>query len=155
FFYFTDHNPELAKLVREGRAKFIEQFPSVGAPDGMSPPTDPNDALTFVRCKLDWRERAMNTAHLALYRDLLKLRRSDPVLASPRRGGIDGAVIGSHTLVLRYFGSNGDDRLLVVNLGARVHADPLAEPLMAPPPAGPDPRERLEWRMVLSTESCA
>ncbi|MBE2283865.1 MAG: malto-oligosyltrehalose trehalohydrolase [Prosthecobacter sp.] len=28
FLYFADHNPELAALVAQGRAKFLEQFPS-------------------------------------------------------------------------------------------------------------------------------
>jgi maltooligosyltrehalose trehalohydrolase len=41
-------------------------------------------------------------------------------------------VLTDAAFVLRFFGQRGDDRLLVVNLGARYHADPLAEPLVAP-----------------------
>jgi maltooligosyltrehalose trehalohydrolase len=47
--------------------------------------------------------------------------------------------------VLRFFGDAGDDRLLVVNLGARLHADPLAEPLVAPPFGR-------AWTTLLSTD---
>ena len=54
-------------------------------------------------------------------------------------------MIGTHAFVLRYFAANGDDRLLIVNLGVRLHADPVAEPLLAPP-------ENLRWRTVWSSE---
>src|SRR5205807_5039175 len=33
FLYFADHNPELAKVVRKGRAEFLGQFPSLAAPE--------------------------------------------------------------------------------------------------------------------------
>ena len=35
---------------------------------------------TFLRCKLDWAERTTNARSLALHRDLIRLRRDDPVL---------------------------------------------------------------------------
>jgi maltooligosyltrehalose trehalohydrolase len=97
---------------------------------------------------LNWSERSgeANAWHLALVRDLIRLRRMDPTLRRQgvhdpenRDGGvlaraIDGAVVSDSAFVLRYFGERRDlDRLLVVNLGARLHAEPLAEPLVAPP----------------------
>ena len=42
----------------------------------------------------------------------------------------------SEAFVLRFFGreeTEGDDRLLVVNLGCDLHLDPAPEPLLAPP----------------------
>src|SRR5207247_9252142 len=101
-------------------------------------------AATFALAKLNWRERDENADALALHRDLIALRKTDPVIAAQRGladGGIDGAVIGTHAFVLRYFSVNGDDRLVIVNLGVRLHADPVAEPLLAPP-AG------MRWRTV-------
>lgn len=145
FLYFADHREELAKLVFEGRAKFVTQFPSLAAVDERVRIDDPADPETFIRCKLDWSERQKHKAALDLHRDLLRIRREDRVLCAPRRR-LDGIVLNEHALILRWFGDGGDDRLLVVNLGARLHAEPLADPLVVAP-------NRKPWRMVFSTES--
>jgi maltooligosyltrehalose trehalohydrolase len=145
FLYFADHAPDLATLVREGRARFVTQFPSLAARDEPDRIDDPADPETFIRCKLDWRERRKHCEVLALHRDLLRLRREDPVLRAPARR-VDGAVIGERAFVLRYFGAAGDDRLLVVNFDGRLHADPFAEPLVVAPGCAP-------WRTLFSTES--
>ena len=47
--------------------------------------------------------------------------------------GVDGAVLGPASFVLRYFADDSDDRLLVVNLGERLPLEPAPEPLLAPP----------------------
>jgi maltooligosyltrehalose trehalohydrolase len=146
FYYFADHDPELAKAVWEGRAKFVAQFPSLAARPEKARVQDPASGDTFVCCKLDWSERAKHRATLELHRDLIRLRKSERVFRSMRRGSIDGAVIGESAFVLRYFADDGDDRLLVVNLGPRLHADPLPEPLMVAPSREP-------WRVVFSTEA--
>ncbi|MDQ3549047.1 MAG: DUF3459 domain-containing protein, partial [Chloroflexota bacterium] len=65
----------------------------------MAPPDDPT---TFTRSKLDHAERERNTEIVALHRDLLRLRRDDPVFRLQAMRGIDGAVIGDEALVLRY-----------------------------------------------------
>jgi len=131
FLYFADHSADLAKLVRAGRHEFLSQFPSVGKDKSTSGSMDdPSDTWTFVRSKLDWAERKAHAEAVALHRDLLRIRREDSVIRSPR--SLDGAVLTDAAFVLRFFGERGDDRLLVVNLGARYHADPLAEPLVAP-----------------------
>ena len=57
----------------------------------------------------------------------------DPVFGRQRIGAVDGAVLGPDAFVLRYFGDNGDDRLLVVNYGRDLHLNPAPEPLLAPP----------------------
>jgi maltooligosyltrehalose trehalohydrolase len=145
FLYFADHDAGLATLVREGRGKFLSQFPSLASMNGSTPIDDPSDSWTFVRCKLDWTERRQHRDALDLHRDLLRIRREDPVIRSRAPRSLDGAVITDSAFVLRFFGGNGDDRLLVVNLGARLHADPLAEPLAAPP------HSRV-WKTVLSTD---
>jgi maltooligosyltrehalose trehalohydrolase len=146
FLYFADHDADLAKRVRDGRGEFLSQFPSLASMNGTAPIDDPSDSWTFVRCKLDWSERQKHREALDLHRDLLRIRREDPVIRSRAPRSLDGAVITDAAFVLRFFGENGDDRLLVVNLGARLHADPLAEPLVAPPHAR-------AWKTVLSSDS--
>jgi len=146
FLYFADHSPELAKLVREGRTQFMAQFPSIASDEGRTTLSDPGDPWTFVRCKLEWSERRTHTEVVALHRDLLRLRRDDPVLREPKVHRVDGAVLAEAAFILRYFGSDGDDRLLAVNLGGRLHASPIAEPLAAPP-------LDCEWRVMFSTET--
>jgi maltooligosyltrehalose trehalohydrolase len=145
FFYFADHKPELAQLVAKGRAKFLAQFPSLATAAGRARIPDPADPTTFERCKLDWSEREQHTDVLALHRDLLRLRRNDPVLSSQRPRALDGAGLTSSAFALRYFDAEYGDRLLVVNLGRRLTMDPAAEPLLAPP-------AHSRWCVALSTE---
>ncbi|MFN2571672.1 MAG: malto-oligosyltrehalose trehalohydrolase, partial [Gemmatimonadales bacterium] len=135
FLYFADHEPELGRLVREGRATFLSQFSSIAGEDAANLP-DPGDRATFERSRLDWSERERNGAHVSLHRDLIALRRNDPVLSAHTRE-IDGAVLGPNApggaFVIRFFAEHGDDRLLVVNLGADLRLEIVPEPLLAPP----------------------
>src|SRR5262249_54514403 len=119
FLYFADHPPELAAQVRVGRREFMSQFPSTIAAGAAPQSQDPADSWSFVCSKLDWSERRLHSEDVTLHRDLLALRRADPVIAAATPRGLDGAVLNDHAFVLRYFGDAGDDRLLVVNLGAR------------------------------------
>jgi maltooligosyltrehalose trehalohydrolase len=86
------------------------------------------------------REHQRRTAALALHRDLLRLRRDDPVFRLQGEAGLDGAVLGPGAFVLRFFAppaAAGDgfplDRLLLVNLGRDLHLGGPSEPLLAPP----------------------
>jgi maltooligosyltrehalose trehalohydrolase len=146
FLFFADHNPELARLVRIGRCDFLAQFPSLAAPDMRALLADPGDPATFQACKIDWSQREHNREALALHMDLLRLRREDPVFRAQRRGGIDGAVLGEEAFVVRFFGENGDDRLVVVNLGRDLHLEVAPEPMLAPP-------EGKLWQIQWSTET--
>lgn len=133
FYYFADHNPELAKMVSQGRRDFLSQFPTLATPQAQERIPEPADPETFRRCKLDFSEREKHDSVYALHRDLLCLRREEP-FASQRPRGLDGAVLGATAWVLRYFGdSHENDRLLVINLGMDLHLDPAPEPLLAPP----------------------
>lgn len=145
FFYFADHEPELAAKVRAGRAEFLSQFPSIAAPETRAQLADPGDPATFRVSKLDLGERETHARAYALHRDLLRLRREDAVFRAPRAGGVDGAVLGPEAFVLRFFAADGDDRLLVVNLGRDLRLAPAPEPLLAPP-AG------CRWETLWSSE---
>lgn len=158
FLYFADHNPDLAKLVRRGRSEFLGQFAHIATPETTARLDDPSSETTFTQCKLDWRERGEHGETLLLVRDLIRLRRSDATFgrlgAEPRNTEsgtverrVDGAALNDDAFILRYFGATReDDRLVVVNLGRRLHAAPLAEPLAAPP-------KDMRWRSMWSSES--
>ncbi|MFL6195325.1 MAG: malto-oligosyltrehalose trehalohydrolase [Thermoanaerobaculia bacterium] len=143
FLYFADHNPELAAAVRKGRLEFLAQFPSLAVPETQSGVPDPESVETFERCKLDLAERERHAACYALHRDLLRLRREDPVFRSP--GWLDGAVLGPEAFLLRYFADDAGDRLLLVNLGLDLDLEPVPEPLLAP-------LKGFRWKMRWSSE---
>jgi maltooligosyltrehalose trehalohydrolase len=145
FVFFADHKPELARLVRRGRADFLAQFPSMAAPEVRAELPDPRDPLAFERCVLDLSERERHAEAYALHRDLLRLRREDAVFRAQGAHGVEGAVLGPEALVLRFYGPDGDDRLVLVNLGADLGLEPPAEPLLAPP-------EGRRWRVIWSSE---
>lgn len=146
FFYFAGFEGELADQVDQGRKREVSQFPSLATPEIQAVLPRPDDPRTFEACKLDWTERERNREAVALHRDLLRLRRLDRTLAAARRpGGVDGAVLGPEAFVLRFFGDDADDRLLLVNLGADLELTIMPEPLLAPP-------EGHDWKLQWSSE---
>jgi maltooligosyltrehalose trehalohydrolase len=150
FLFFADHDAQLGALVRKGRADFLAQFARVRSPEIREALADPGARATAAACKLDWSEatRGRHARILELHRDLLQLRRTDPIIAAQGEGGveIDGAVLGPEALALRYFGPGGDDRLLVINLGRDLPLAPASEPLLGPPPGQ-------RWAVTWSSES--
>lgn len=146
FVYFADHGPGLAPLIAEGRKRFLQQFPSNDDATIKDVFLDPSARSTFDRCKLDLTERERNAAAYKLHEDLLRLRREDRTLSGDFK--VDGAVLGEGAFVLRYFAPDGDDRLLIVNLGRDIHLEPAPEPLLAPV-------EGKGWRNLWSSEAAA
>jgi len=144
FLYFADHSGTLGDAVREGRRRFLSQFPSIASPEAQAALCDPASEAAFDRSKLDEAERARNGATLALHRDLLRLRREEP-FRSQGSGGIAGAVLTPAAFALRFSAARGGDRLLIVNLGPGGDLSPAAEPLLAPPGLG-------EWELQWSSE---
>jgi maltooligosyltrehalose trehalohydrolase len=145
FLFFADHNPDLARLVRQGRGDFLAQFPSLATLEARALFADPSDEKTFRACKLDFAERQRHAEAYALHRDLLRLRREDPVFAAQGSGRMDGAVLGAEAFVMRFF-AGGDERLLVVNLGKHLRLEVAPEPLLAPP-------EGRVWEVLWSSDS--
>lgn len=91
FLFFTDFDGDLARAVREGRAK---EFAGHAGHEGESVP-DPNAPGTFMRAKLDWQKMQSEEgkAWLAFTRELLiKRRRYLVPLLKTARGG-EGAVL--------------------------------------------------------------
>jgi len=133
FVYFADVSGDLREAVRVGRSKFLAQFPSIAGEEIQKQLPDPSNPEVFARCKLDFSEREKNKPLYDLHYDLMKLRREDARLREQKMGGVDGAVLGPASFVLRYFAEAGADRLLVVNLGEGLSLQPAPEPLLAPP----------------------
>jgi maltooligosyltrehalose trehalohydrolase len=135
FTFFADHEPDLAAKVRAGRVEFLSQFPSAATPAMQQRVPAPESPQTFTSCRLDAadRERGRQAETLALHTDLLRLRRDDAVISGRERQGHDAAVLEDAVFALRWFGREGDDRLLVVNLGTEWRPDAVPEPLLAPP----------------------
>ncbi len=158
FVYFADHGGDLAEAVARGRREFLAQFPSIAAPESVERLPAPHDERAFERSKLDWSERDRHVEALALHRDLLRLRREDPVFAAQDRAALEGAVLGDEAFALRWFDRSPDgahgDRLLLVNLGRDRPLEPCPEPLLAPPPApGGDPEQVGRWVLIWSSEA--
>ena len=144
FLFFSDHEGELRDAIRAGRRQFLSQFASI-RDEHVSLPA-PDAPQTYADCKLDWSEANTNAHALALHRDLLEIRRSDPVIAAAATASrIDGAVLTPHAFVLRYDPGARDDRLLLVNLGTDVDLTPIREPLLAAPAGA-------RWVMQWSTD---
>ncbi|MBC5786192.1 malto-oligosyltrehalose trehalohydrolase [Ramlibacter sp. USB13] len=145
FLYFARHEDELNTLIRKGRHEFLTQFPNIASEDGGKLLAVPADEETFRRCKLDHGERERNAHVVALHRDLLRLRREDPVFSRCDAQRMHGAVLGPEAFLLRFLDEAGDDRLLVVNLGPTLPLYPMPEPLLAPP-AG------CRWQLLWNSE---
>jgi maltooligosyltrehalose trehalohydrolase len=145
FLYFAAHGEELDPLVRKGRQEFLTQFPNIASADGGKLVASPAEEETYRRCKLDHAERERNAPIVRLHRDLLRLRREDAVFRQQDSRSLHGAVLGPEAFLLRFFGPRGDDRLLLVNLGATLPLLPMPEPLLAPPPG-------CRWKLLWHSE---
>ncbi len=112
FQYFTDHDPELGRLVTEGRRREFASFPAFAEHPELVP--DPQDPATFQRSKLDMAERKRHAEVYRLYHELLRLRREDPVLRRQDRRRVRTSVLGRRALAFSI-----GDRLVAANFGTR------------------------------------
>ena len=80
FHYFTDHDPDLGRAVREGRAVEFRKYADFADPAQFALIPDPQAESTFLAGKLFWDERETDRHALTLdlYRTLLGLRRAAP-----------------------------------------------------------------------------
>ena len=145
FQYFADFDGDLGKSVREGRLEFLAQFKNLASPEAQEAVADPCDISTFEQCKLTPEDRNKETPSFLLHRDLLRLRSGDPVFRQQRNDRTVGAILGTESFLVRFFGDSGDDRLLVVNLERDLELKPAPEPLLAPP-------EGAVWEVLWSSE---
>lgn len=148
FLFFSDHAPLLQAQVNQGRERFLAQFDSAREAlerEGFHPLAT---EAAFRASTLDLRQRAdpQHAPALLLHRELLALRRTDPLFRRQDGARLEGAVLSDEALVLRWRGEAQEgDRLLLLNLGAELRGSPCPEPLLALP------CERT-WRALLSSE---
>jgi maltooligosyltrehalose trehalohydrolase len=145
FVYFSDHHDDLAKLVREGRREELSAFRSTTHPEQLAFMADASARQSFLDSKLDDITNDETNPTFLLFRDLLKLRREDPIIRTQNAARIDGALIGPDAFAVRYFGEADDCRLLLINLGNDLYPTPNSEPLLAPPAGA-------EWKVVWFSE---
>ena len=119
FLYFTDHDPALGAQIRRGRREEFKGFLAFTEAAARERIPDPQALETFDASRLNWEERDEPTHHgtLELYRELLALRRTDPVLSRATRQNLRVEARGD-VLLVRIEGAFGV-RLLLVNFGKR------------------------------------
>lgn len=130
FCYFTDHDSELGKLISEGRRNEFAAFATFASPGAGGTIPDPQADDTFLRSKLRWEERG-ERHHVRvhrLYRELLRLRRTDEVLRTARRDELEVDADGSLLIARRTHA--GQDRLLLANLSDLPVAAERVAPLL-------------------------
>jgi len=128
FQYFADHKGDLGRQIAIGRRAFLRQFPGIVYAEESIP--EPTDESAFAVSKLDHAEIIDHAEIYRLHGDLLTFRRFDSVISSPKE--THGAVLAPDSLAIRLTGTDGGQRLLLLNLGRDLSFEPAPEPLMAP-----------------------
>ena len=115
FLYFTDHNDELAELVRQGRAKEfgigVAEDPAEANEKGAIP--DPNAPETFEASRVKQTDPAMRE----LYQQLLRLRRERVMPGIPGAASLGCDVLGEGAGHARWRLGNGAELSLLLNIG--------------------------------------
>ncbi len=122
FLFFCDFGPELAAAVTAGRRREFARFARFSDPAAQAAIPDPNAPDTFARSRLDWSciDAAPHAGWLALYRDLLGMRREQIV---PRLAGMGGhagrfGVLGAGALGVTWRLGDGTRLSLYLNLSS-------------------------------------
>jgi maltooligosyltrehalose trehalohydrolase len=120
FQYFTDHEPELGRLVTEGRRREFAGFDAFRDPAARERIPDPQAASTFEASRLRWdeRDRPGHAEVLRLHAALLRLRREELL---PGRYRLAARAAGSDAILL-----DAGDLAVVVRLrgGGEVELPP-------------------------------
>lgn len=130
FLFFTDHNAELAPLVRDGRRREFAHFAAFHDPARRDRIPDPNDPATFAAAIPDpaEAERPPHDVLLARTQALLALRRRFVVPRIPGARSAGAAVIGPKAVQAAWRMGDGALLTIAVNLAP--------EPVAIAHPAG-------------------
>ncbi len=150
FFYFTDHDEELGKAVREGRSKEFRKYADFTDPARLATIPDPQAESTFLASKLD-RDERFREPHASiyrLYRALLKLRRDEPAF---RRGTHEAYALGGDGIAIHLAVGTSSEIAAIIRLrgsgplsfgwhpGVPPHPTPEVILTTEDPPYVPDP----------------
>jgi maltooligosyltrehalose trehalohydrolase len=118
FQFFTDHNPELGRLVTEGRRQEFKAFSAFADAALRERIPDPQAESTFLASRLCVSEAEMppgsDLQHW--YTTLISLRHTDPVLVDQSRERLAAQALTRDVLAVRRWLAN-QERLLLVNFG--------------------------------------
>lgn len=129
FLYFTDHHGELGPLVTEGRRDEFASFAAFRDPRTRDLIPDPQAESTFLASRLDLAEasRPPGMLSVALHRELLHQRATDPVLRAARRQreGLRATPLEEAVVLVELENAAGR-AMIAANLGpaATVHVQP-------------------------------
>jgi malto-oligosyltrehalose trehalohydrolase len=126
FLFFTDHNEELAKAVREGRQREFAGFASFLARQGGALP-EPNAIETFEH-SIPKPDPERGKAREELYRRLLAIRRTELMPRLDGARALQATAIGGAAVLARWRMNDGAVLTLATNLGT--------SPAHVKPPAG-------------------
>jgi maltooligosyltrehalose trehalohydrolase len=119
FLFFTDHNHDLAQLVREGRRREFQHFAAFQDEARREAIPDPNAASTFQASVPDQRE-AENPAQaqvLDLHKRLLKLRHAQIIPGIPGCRSTGARALGNKAVIGTWRLGNGTGLALASNFG--------------------------------------
>lgn len=119
FLFFTDHNPGLAPLVRDGRRKEFARFAAFRDSAMRERIPDPNEEATFRASIPDPAEAARqpHAATLALHRELLRLRHERIVPRLPGTRAVGAEAVGPAAVLARWRLGDGTALTIACNLG--------------------------------------
>ncbi len=119
FLFFTDHNEDLAKLVREGRRREFAHFAAFQDEARRAQIPDPNAATTFD-ASVPGQEEAAQDGHVAvldLHKRLLALRREHVMPGIPGCRSAGAHAIGPKAVRAAWTMGQGDTLTIAVNFG--------------------------------------
>lgn len=108
FYYFTSHSDkELVKAVQQGRKEEFAAF------HWDEEPPDPQAEETFHSSKLQWHKRTEGKHRIMLqwYKELIRLRRSEPVLQNYGKSSVRVDPLGQDGFVLHRQSSDGQQHI--------------------------------------------
>jgi maltooligosyltrehalose trehalohydrolase len=124
FLFFTDHNSDLAKAVREGRRREFASFAAGLDPEYLASIPDPNNPDTFERSKPD-PDRSLGSRREALYKELLAIRQAEIVPRLHDMQALDAHAIGPAAALARW--QVGDHALLTIGTNLGSSAAPVTQ----------------------------
>jgi maltooligosyltrehalose trehalohydrolase len=109
FFFFSDYqDPATTKGLLDGRRQQFAAFNFEGEVH------DPQDEALFRESKLNWEKRSSGNHRLLLdwYRELIRLRRTHPLLADLSKKRLRADVVGASGLSVFRYSIDGDHHLV-------------------------------------------
>jgi maltooligosyltrehalose trehalohydrolase len=124
FLFFTDHRPELADAVREGRRNEFARFPAFADAATRQHIPDPNAPRTF-EASVPHADCQLGQARNSLYRRLITLRHAEIIPRLEGARALDAHAVGPKAVVARWRLADGVVLTIGTNLGGEAEPIPL------------------------------